>query len=260
MIVKVMLVDVNPKMVAAWRAVFEDNPEVDIVQGSMTAQATAAWVSPTNAKGSMDGGLDGVIKNFLGAQIQTRVQQEIAAKYQGFLPVGHAVCAPTGRAQPAWLISTPTMVDASQDVSATLNVALSCAAALQMVHMQNRLIKGAISSVALPGLGANTGKVPVDICADLMWTAYNLFREEAFESFADMRAALEEELGALGNAGAAPAKPKAPIPPAVMAPGVKGPVIPPKSPVIPGKPAVKGPVIPGPAAKPKPIDDFDDSE
>lgn len=258
---QVILVDVNAKMVAAWREVFVDNPEVIVVHGSMTDQATSAWVSPTNSKGMMDGGLDGVIKGFLGAHIQTKVQQEIAAKFHGFMPVGHAVCAATGRAQPAWLISTPTMVDASQDVSATLNVALSCAAALQMVHMQNRLIKGAIPSVALPGLGANTGKVPVDICADLMWTAYNLFREEAFETFADMRAALEQELGALGNVTpSSPAKPAA-APVAHAAPyAVKGPVIPAKGPVIPGKPAVKGPVIPGPAAKPKPIDDFDDSE
>src|SRR5262249_15273214 len=73
-----------------------------------------------------------------------------------------------------------------------------CAAAFQAAHMQNARKSGSIESVALPGLGANTGKVPVEICADLMWTGYSLFREQQFEYFGDIRAALEEQLGDLG--------------------------------------------------------------
>ncbi len=63
--------------------------------------------------------------------------------------------------------------------------------------------------MALPGLGANTGKVPVEICADLMWTGYNLFRERNFADYAELHAALEAELGDLGT-GSAKAKPKKP--------------------------------------------------
>ena len=74
--------------------------------------------------------------------------------------------------------------------------------------MQNAREPGSIRSVALPGLGANTGRVPVEICADLMWTGYNLFRRRAFDDFAAMRAALEEELGDLGPT-ASSGKPKA---------------------------------------------------
>ena len=91
--IKVVLVDVNPKMVAAWREVFEDNPEVTVVQGSMLDQKVDAWVSPTNAKGEMAGGLDGVIKKHFGPKIQTRVQSEIAKNYKGSMPVGSATCA-----------------------------------------------------------------------------------------------------------------------------------------------------------------------
>ena len=100
------------------------------------------------------------------------------------------------------------MVASSEDISDTLNVALACAAAFQAVHMQNAREPGSIRSVALPGLGANTGQVPVEICADLMWTGYNLFREREFDDFAAMRAALEEELGDLGPTSTA-GKPKA---------------------------------------------------
>jgi hypothetical protein len=79
-----------------------------------------------------------------------------------------------------------------------MNVALACAAAFQAVHMQNAREPGGIRSVALPGLGANTGRVPVEICADLMWTGYNLFREQEFQDFDELRLALEEQLGDLG--------------------------------------------------------------
>ncbi len=198
MLVRVVLVDINPKMIAAWKATFEDNPEVDIVSGSMLDQQVSAWVSPTNAKGSMDGGLDAVIKKHLGNKIEQSVQKEIARLHGGTMPVGYAVAVETGVNLPGILISTPTMAASSEDISDTLNVALACAAAFQAVHMQNARMSGSIRSVALPGLGANTGKVPVEICADLMWTAYNLFREREFTDFGELRKALEGELGELG--------------------------------------------------------------
>jgi hypothetical protein len=76
--------------------------------------------------------------------------------------------------------------------------------------------------VALPGLGANTGKVPVEICADLMWTGYNLFREREFTDFQAMRAALEEQLGDLGPSGGGPKKkPSGPPAPGPQPPSVK---------------------------------------
>ncbi|MCC7109413.1 MAG: hypothetical protein IT382_09005, partial [Deltaproteobacteria bacterium] len=95
----------------------------------------------------------------------------------------------------------PTMVGSSDDISATLNVALACCAAFQAVHMHNSVHGGQIRSVALPGLGAATGRTPVEICADLMWTAYNLFREKEVSDYAEMRRALEEILGDLGEFG-----------------------------------------------------------
>lgn len=197
--VEITLIDVNPKMVAAWRHSFEENPEVKILTGSMLDQNVDAWVTPTNSRGSMDGGLDAVIKKDLGVQVEVRVQAEIKKLHGGLLPVGHAVCVESGRNKPRFLISTPTMVGSSDDISDTLNVALACAAAFQAIHMHNARGVGAVSSVALPGLGANTGRVPVEICADLMWTGYSLFRRREFETFADMRAALQGELGPLGT-------------------------------------------------------------
>jgi len=125
MLVRVSLVDVNPKMVKAWRDSFAENPEVDVIEGSMLDQGVSAWVTPTNAKASMDGGLDGVIKKKLGAGIEKKVQAEVKRRYAGAMPIGFATCVETGVAVPKFLISTPTMVGSSDDISATLNVALA---------------------------------------------------------------------------------------------------------------------------------------
>jgi O-acetyl-ADP-ribose deacetylase (regulator of RNase III) len=208
MLVKVILVDISPRMVEAWHHTFEENPEVDIIEGSLLEQEVSAWVSPTNARGNMDGGLDAVIKKHLGSQIETRVQKEIARLYGGIMPVGHATCVETGSAIPRYLISTPTMIGSSEDISDTLNVALACAAAFQAIHIQNARQPRSVTAVAVPGLGANTGKVPVEICADLMWTGYNLFREKSFADFLEMRRALEDQLGDLGPAKPAKIKSK----------------------------------------------------
>lgn len=238
--VKVVLVDINKKMVEAWREVFEDHPEVEIVQGSMLDQKTTAWVSPTNTYGTMDGGLDGVIKTHIGSVIEKRLKDELTRLYQGKLPLGVATCVETGRDQPRYLISTPTMHSSSEDVSDSLNTALACAAAFQAVKLQNKKSPGSIASVALPGLGANTGRVPVDICADLMWTGYRLFREEDIADFAALRKALESELGDLTPMSKKTAAAKKAPPPKPMAP--------------PPKPAQSAPT---PKAADEDFDDFD---
>lgn len=196
--VKVVLCDVNPKVVKAWQETFEENPEVEVVHGSILEQHASAWCTPTNSHARMDGGLDGVIKKFLGAKIEKKVQQAIKTQFGGKLPVGCATCVDTDEPLPRFLISTPTMVGSSDDVSETMNVVLAAAAAFQAVHMQNERLPGSIRSIVMPGLGTATGRVPVEICADLMWTAYDLFREHAFTDFAQMRKALEDALGDLG--------------------------------------------------------------
>ncbi|MEV0382826.1 macro domain-containing protein [Nonomuraea sp. NPDC050643] len=196
---KVVLVDTNAKVVHEWLAAFADTPEVEIHKGSILDQQVDAWVSPTNSRGRMDGGVDGVIKRHLGAGIQLRVQRAIRDRFEGSLPVGSAVCVPSGATNPKFLISTPTMVHSVQNVSETLNVALACAAAFQAIHMQNALEPGGIRSVALVGMGAATGKVPAQVCANLMWTGYTLFNDYSFEDYDDLRTTIVDQLDDLDS-------------------------------------------------------------
>jgi hypothetical protein len=113
------------------------------------------------------------------------------------MPVGAATCVPTGAAAPRYLISTPTMTRSAESIRGTLNVALACAAAFQAIHLQNAREPDSIHSVALPGLGAATGRVPPRRCASLMWTAYQLFLDAEFPDFGSMRAALLDQLSGI---------------------------------------------------------------
>ncbi|HSA53597.1 MAG TPA: macro domain-containing protein, partial [Yinghuangia sp.] len=156
---RVVLTDTNPKVVEAWRAAFADTPGIAIRKGSILDEEVDAWVSPTNSRGRMDGGVDAAVKRHLGAGIQLRVQRAIRDGFAGSLPVGSAVCVASGAVNPKFLISTPTMETSSENVSGTLNVALACAAAFQAIHRQNEAAPGSIESVALVGMGARTGRV-----------------------------------------------------------------------------------------------------
>ncbi|MFB7450004.1 ADP-ribosyltransferase domain-containing protein [Streptomyces sp. NPDC056194] len=198
---KVVLVDVNDEVVAAWKSAFADTPGVEIRQGSLLDVDVDAWVSPTNARGRMDGGVDALVKRHLGAGVQVRVQRAIREHFGGSLPVGSAVCVPSGAAVPRHLISTPTMRQSSQNVSDTMNVALACAAAFQAVHLQNLAKLGSIRSVALVGMGARTGQVPAQVCANLMWTGYTLFHDHGFADYDALRAAVLGQLDDIEGAG-----------------------------------------------------------
>ncbi|MFI6845134.1 macro domain-containing protein [Kitasatospora sp. NBC_00085] len=197
---RVVLTDLNKAVVEAWRAAFADTPGIEIRTGSILDEDADAWVSPTNSLGRMDGGVDAVIKRHLGAGIQLRVQRAIRSRFAGSLPVGSAVCVPSGAVSPRFLISTPTMESSSQNVSETLNVALACAAAFQAIHRQNRATPGSITSVALVGMGARTGRVPARVCANLMWTGYTLFNDFSFEDDDDLRSTITAQLDGIDSA------------------------------------------------------------
>jgi len=190
----VVLTDLNTEVVEAWRAAFADTPEIEIRKGSILDERVDAWVNPTNSRGRMDGGTDAAVKRYLGAGIQLRVQRAIRDQFAGNLPVGSAVCVPSGAVNPKFLIPTPTMEGSSQNVSETLNVALACAAAFQAIHQQNRKAPGSIGSVALVGMGARTGRVPARVCANLMWTGYTLFNDHHFDDYDDLRSTIVAQL------------------------------------------------------------------
>jgi O-acetyl-ADP-ribose deacetylase (regulator of RNase III) len=193
--VKYVLVDINAQMVRAWQEVFGESEHVQIVQGSILTQPVSAWVSPGNSLARMDGGLDAVIRRHLGGRVQARLRREVSQRFSGSMPIGTAACVETGRTQPAYLISTPTMNQSAEDISETYNVAYSCVAALWAVQAQNERAPGSIRSVALPGLGTGTGRVSVDVCAELMFAAFEVIRDSNATDFAELALQMSDYLG-----------------------------------------------------------------
>ncbi|MFF5447162.1 macro domain-containing protein [Streptomyces sp. NPDC012888] len=256
---RVVLTDVNERVVEAWRAAFADTPGIEIRKGSILDEDVDAWVTPTNSRGRMDGGVDAVIKRYLGSGIQVRVQRAIRDRFAGPMRVGSAVCVPSGAAVPRYLISTPTMVRSSQNVSATLNVALACAAAFQAIHRQNRKEPGSIRSVALVGLGAQTGQVPARVCANLMWTGYTLFQEHWFEEDDELRSTIVSQLHGIEDVPVdqrVRIVPPTPVTPVDPAPGDAATAMtaPAKGVPVPGRPPQPEPEAepePGPVSKPE---------
>ena len=85
------LVDINLTVVEAWRSAFRQYPEVSIQQENILAVAEGTIVSPANSYGFMDGGIDAVYLKFFGLRIQSAVQEAIARRPNGMLPVGACI-------------------------------------------------------------------------------------------------------------------------------------------------------------------------
>lgn len=60
------LVDIDIKMIEAWRLFFAEEPNVNIVHGSLLKVDCDTIVSPANSFGFMDGGVDYYISERLG--------------------------------------------------------------------------------------------------------------------------------------------------------------------------------------------------
>jgi len=208
------LVDINPRVVSAWQDQFQDFPEVRVVCDSILRQDADAWVTPTNARGSMDGGMDAVMKRYFGEAVEARVRREVRVEFGGRMPVGGAVRVgtdglhvPPGGTRPRFLVSAATMGATSEDVSATFNAAFAFAAAVFSACAAEGAGDGwgAARSVAVPGLGTNTGRLAARDGARQMRVAYEVLRDRGPGAFADgayLRADLARRLGA--GAGSAP--------------------------------------------------------
>ena len=205
MLPRLLLVDPNQTLVEAWEATFCDNPEVEVVSGSLLDHRVDAWVCPTNSRAVMDGGLDALIATELGRTFVKRRQSMVNSQFGGLMPLGSAIAVPVTRKAPRYLISTTSVIKSVECVDDRWNTLLATAAAL---HVAKQLAtSGQIESVAMPGIGTGTGGVNVSLGASLMWLAYKTCSQNTFESFGDLRGCLEREFGNLCGAVEAP-KPK----------------------------------------------------
>jgi len=168
----------------AWRHQFGNQADVEIVNTDITTISCDAIVSPANSFGFMDGGLDLALSERFGWELQTLLQEEIAALPERELLVGRSIVVQTNDAQTPWLISAPTMrVPMSFNIGTSVNAYLA---------MKAILIAGTshpeIKSIAIPGLCTGVGRMPPKIASIQMFAAYDeilLGKTNKFEDFGE---------------------------------------------------------------------------
>jgi len=176
---KLYLIDSKPELYDKWRQVFSTYPEVEVLTGDYFQQSADAIVSPANSFGIMDGGLDLAIRNELGFQIETDIQEVILNKYHGEMPIGSAEIINTNNNKWSFIIAAPTM-RIPENVAFTLNAYIAFRAILIAINSFNeskpkRLIKSLVCS----GLGTGIGSMEPVKCATQMRAAYKLIIEPA---------------------------------------------------------------------------------
>jgi O-acetyl-ADP-ribose deacetylase (regulator of RNase III) len=164
------LADLDPALVAAWFEAFQPFPEVTISQADLLAVAENAVVSPANSFGFMDGGIDRAYTDFFGRQLERRVQEAIARRPEGHLPVGASLVVRTDNSRIPYLIVAPTMLlpeAVSEDhCYRAMRAILRVAAGLPEVGR----------AVFCPGLGTGVGMVAPRMAAREMAEAYSDWR------------------------------------------------------------------------------------
>lgn len=169
---KVLLVDRSSAMCAAWRECFEDYEGVEVVEGDYFSRPADAMVSPANSFAIMDGGLDLVIRNMLGFEVQRDAQRLIVERHHGELPIGHAEIVATPHESWPWLVVAPTM-RIPENVARTLNAYLAFRAVLLAVARHNRDgDRARIDSIVCSGLATGIGAMEPRRCALQMRMAY----------------------------------------------------------------------------------------
>lgn len=165
---KIQLIDINLPLCNAWKSVFYDT-NVEIIQGDIFKTPTDCIVSPANSFGFMDGGLDYYISEYLGWDIQEKLQKKIAKNYNGELLVGQAEIIETKHKDIPFCLCAPTM-RVPLIIKDTVNVYLAMKAILTTVkdHPQ-------IKTISIPGLGTGVGQINLNVCAKQMRKAYEDF-------------------------------------------------------------------------------------
>jgi O-acetyl-ADP-ribose deacetylase (regulator of RNase III) len=173
---KLILVDPNPLLCTAWRKHFRGLSNVTVINDQFESLAQFdCMVSAANSFGLMDGGVDLAIISYFGIELMDKVQAYILSEYLREQPVGTSFIIETDHPNHPYLAHTPTM-RIPMAIATTDNVYCAMWAMLIAVHKHNLSADRKITSVACPGLGTATGRVPVEEAARQMNLAYRWYR------------------------------------------------------------------------------------
>jgi O-acetyl-ADP-ribose deacetylase (regulator of RNase III) len=158
---RILLVDRNPAVVAAWRSLGQEGECADIftVKGD-------ALVSPANSFGFMDGGIDAAYTAYFGAWLQRFLQDVIRLQFQGELLVGQATAIHVDHIAYQWMISAPTM-RVPMPILDPNAVYLACRAAVR------EALRIGVETLVFPGMGTYSGRLDPNIAVRHMLAGIN---------------------------------------------------------------------------------------
>lgn len=153
----------------AWTDAFAGLAEVRIVEGDICQLPCDAVVSLANSFGFMDGGLDHLLSERFGWDLEKRVKKAIQARPMRELLIGEAMIVPTDDVRVPWLICAPTM-RVPMRIKTSVNAYLAMKAILIAAMSHKEEIE--IQHVAIPGLGTGVGHLAPEVAAGQMAKAY----------------------------------------------------------------------------------------
>lgn len=187
---KIILSGLPGKLLEAWKDFFGQEGNVIIIEGDITMVKCDAIVSPANSFGFMDGGLDYVLSERFGWDLQKRLQKQIKSLPEGELLIGQAILMETGDKDVPFLISAPTMrIPTNFNIETSVNAYLAMKAILIKAKSDKR-----ISSIAIPGLCTGVGRMQPMIAARQMFQAYKEIILEQKMDFANYEEAQDYHL------------------------------------------------------------------
>jgi O-acetyl-ADP-ribose deacetylase (regulator of RNase III) len=173
---RLILVDSDPAVCAAFSAHFGGLPGVEVVNGSFSdLMSFDCLVSPSNSFGFMSGDIESAIIRFFGDALQEKVLTILTEEYLGEQPVGTSRIIETGHPKHPYIAHTPTM-RIPMPVALTDNAYIAMWATLLAVRAHNLSDKEPkIQRVACPGFCTSAGRMPTDEAARQMALAYRFF-------------------------------------------------------------------------------------
>ncbi|WP_427895773.1 macro domain-containing protein [Kribbella sp. GL6] len=174
---RLLLVDLDVELVAAWQDAFAEQIEdgvVDVRHGSLldVLPEVDAVVTAGNSYGQMDGGVDRILAEHWPT-VQRAVWSAIADEFHGYQPVGAATLVPTGDDPCRWLVYAPTM-RVPMRLTGGLDIAVHDAFWAALLAVSNHA--DPIATIAAPGFGTGFGRVPAGRTAQLMSAAHTMHR------------------------------------------------------------------------------------
>jgi O-acetyl-ADP-ribose deacetylase (regulator of RNase III) len=142
---------------------------VEVIPGDICRVPCDAIVSPANSFGFMDGGLDHLLSERFGWDLERCVQTAIQSRPLRELLVGEAIILPTEDPLTPWLICAPTM-RVPMRIRTSVNAYLAMKAIL--IVAQSHADALPIQTIAIPGLGTGIGQLSPEIAAGQMFQAY----------------------------------------------------------------------------------------